>query len=248
MVGNRTMKVQFTGTGSILTPYLSASLCVENFLQIDVPNGFCKQVRKFGYDFSGIDVILISHFHGDHFFDIPFLLMEIGLRKKRDKPLRVLGPKGIEQEVMGLHQRAFDNWEKVSANCLLEFGTFSTNEVIQFRGSGISVEPIQVEHGPIEAWGFLISDGKASLGVTCDATLCDGVEQLVARADCIIGDASFPKDTHDHMGLETLISLANRAENRQKRFYATHLSDASRCQPLDGRICIPVDGDEFFVE
>jgi ribonuclease BN (tRNA processing enzyme) len=42
-----------------------------------------------------LDVLWISHFHGDHFIGVPALLLRFW-EMKREKPLTILGQKGIE--------------------------------------------------------------------------------------------------------------------------------------------------------
>jgi ribonuclease Z len=44
-----------------------------------------------------IDRILISHAHGDHCYGLPGLLASIAVHDRGDKPVEIIGPKGIEQ-------------------------------------------------------------------------------------------------------------------------------------------------------
>ena len=44
---------------------------------------------------TAIDVILITHFHGDHFAGLPFLLLDAQFTR-RTRPLVIAGPAGIE--------------------------------------------------------------------------------------------------------------------------------------------------------
>lgn len=47
-----------------------------------------------------IDAVAISHLHGDHFGGIPFLLLDALFVNKREKPLHIFGPPGIESRVI----------------------------------------------------------------------------------------------------------------------------------------------------
>ena len=51
---------------------------------------------------ASIDAIIISHLHGDHFAGIPFLLLEFTYQSQRRRPLKIIGPPGIEKRVMML--------------------------------------------------------------------------------------------------------------------------------------------------
>src|ERR1700730_17238473 len=50
-------------------------------------------VERLGIAHNSIDVILLTHLHGDHCGGIPFLLMDAMLAAKRDRPLTIAGPR-----------------------------------------------------------------------------------------------------------------------------------------------------------
>src|SRR3990172_6172094 len=60
-----------------------------------------QQLRRADVSPNDIEVVLISHFHADHFFGLPFLFLD-GKYKGRTKDVLVVGPPGIEEEVGGL--------------------------------------------------------------------------------------------------------------------------------------------------
>ena len=68
------MKLKVIGSGNIFSKQNSASYLIDDKILIDVPNGTCKTLKNIGIEPSKIDNILITHFHGDHFFDMPFVL------------------------------------------------------------------------------------------------------------------------------------------------------------------------------
>ncbi|HLZ48431.1 MAG TPA: MBL fold metallo-hydrolase, partial [Candidatus Limnocylindria bacterium] len=55
-------------------------------------------LKQASVDPNTIDAIVVSHFHGDHFGGIPFFVID-GTIAKRDRPLVVAGPAGIERRV-----------------------------------------------------------------------------------------------------------------------------------------------------
>lgn len=59
-------------------------------------------MKKAGFDPRRLDVILLSHLHGDHFGGIPFFFIEYLYQKPRDNLLHIAGPPGTEEKVCEL--------------------------------------------------------------------------------------------------------------------------------------------------
>lgn len=65
-----------------------------NAILIDCGEGTQIELRRNKLKYSQIDVILLTHFHGDHIFGLPGLLSSFGL-DGRTAPLKIYGPKGL---------------------------------------------------------------------------------------------------------------------------------------------------------
>ncbi|VYU07617.1 ribonuclease Z [Clostridium tertium] len=70
-------------------------------LLIDVGEGTQVAIRKNNLGFKAIDIILITHVHGDHIVGLPGLLSTIG-NSGREENLIIIGPKGINDVIKGL--------------------------------------------------------------------------------------------------------------------------------------------------
>jgi ribonuclease Z len=68
---------------------------------IDCGEGTQVTIRKMGLGFKAIDIIIITHFHGDHIVGLPGLLSTIG-NSGREKPLTIVGPIGINNVINNL--------------------------------------------------------------------------------------------------------------------------------------------------
>ena len=76
------MKVELIGTGCIGTKQNSASSIVNKKILIDVPNGICRTLRNLDKPLEYIQTVIITHYHGDHIFDLPFLILQKVISKR----------------------------------------------------------------------------------------------------------------------------------------------------------------------
>ena len=69
------MKLKILGSGNIFSEDNYASYLIDNKILIDIPSGTCKTLKRLGINSRNIVDVLITHFHGDHYFDMPFMLL-----------------------------------------------------------------------------------------------------------------------------------------------------------------------------
>lgn len=67
------MKAKLIGTGAIQSKRNSVCTLIDNKILVDVPNGITKSLMNMEEDVHGLEVCIMTHFHGDHCFDLPFL-------------------------------------------------------------------------------------------------------------------------------------------------------------------------------
>jgi ribonuclease Z len=63
---------------------------------VDCGEGTQRQLLRSGLGLLDLDLVLLSHLHADHYLGLPGLLKTYGLRG-RERPLRVVGPRGLTQ-------------------------------------------------------------------------------------------------------------------------------------------------------
>ncbi len=80
--------------------YLSATMIQYRGrkILIDCGEGTQVSMREINSGFKSVDVICISHIHGDHIIGLPGMLGTIG-NSGREEPLYVIGPEGIKEAV-----------------------------------------------------------------------------------------------------------------------------------------------------
>jgi ribonuclease Z len=61
---------------------------------VDCGEGTQRQLLRSGLGLIDLDLLLVTHLHGDHYLGLPGLLKTYGLRG-RERPLRIAGPRGL---------------------------------------------------------------------------------------------------------------------------------------------------------
>ncbi|MEA4897988.1 ribonuclease Z [Bacillota bacterium Meth-B3] len=100
------LEICVLGTGAMmpLPERRLAALAVRldgRLMLIDCGEGTQLAVRASGWSFKRIDAICLTHFHADHVAGLPGLLLTMGASGRTD-PVRVIGPRGLNQVVAGL--------------------------------------------------------------------------------------------------------------------------------------------------
>jgi ribonuclease BN (tRNA processing enzyme) len=177
-------------------------------------------LKKLGLAPADVDVILLSHHHGDHFGGVPFLALHECYDGARDKPLRVLGPEGTETKVASVLPTFFPG---VEVRFPLEYRDLVPNE--EFAIAPLSGVPFEVEHySSGVAFGYRVEiDGKTVV-FSGDTAWTDVLATRSADADLFICECSSfetPIDKHmSHTDLE-----AHRAGLTAARTLLVHAGD-----------------------
>lgn len=103
------MKLKVLGNGGAVNiglPY--NSFILASTILVEAPPDVVHSLQRENVDLSKIATVYVSHFHGDHYFGLPFfLLMRYYLSqvKEPEGTITVIGPVGIKEktrEICGL--------------------------------------------------------------------------------------------------------------------------------------------------
>lgn len=92
------MEVRFVGTGDAFGSGGRFQTCIrlktaEQTLLVDCGATSLTALKNQNLDPGEVDVVAVTHLHGDHFGGLPFLVLD-GQFSRRSRPLRVVGPVG----------------------------------------------------------------------------------------------------------------------------------------------------------
>src|ERR1700757_2563184 len=130
------MQVRFVGCGDAFGSGGRSNTCFHftgesaNFL-IDCGASSLPALKRLGIVRDDIDLILITHFHGDHFAGLPFLLLDAQF-SRRTRPLVIAGPKGIEMRLTQVMEALFENSSKTKQKFELSVIALQPEETKRF--------------------------------------------------------------------------------------------------------------------
>ena len=237
------MKLRFIGTGSMSSVNNSASYLIDDIIAVDMPNGFCKNVMKIGIELDEIQDVLITHFHGDHYFDLPFYFYGLS---KTENSTNIYLNKSNKRKVMKLFKMAFPySMKEMKKNIKINYITEK-----HFKIGNYEIEKILVKHGRLKpAFGYIITNDNVKMGFTGDTSYCESVEKMASICDYLICDCRLKIGDNKHMGINNILDMAKRHKNH--KFIPSHMSDNTRrkmeIEKIDN-IIIPNDGDVIEIE
>jgi ribonuclease BN (tRNA processing enzyme) len=222
------MRLQFVGCGDAFGSGGRLNTCFHvtgdrvNFL-IDCGASSLPALNRLGIARDDIDLILITHFHGDHFAGLPFLLLDAQF-SRRTRPLVIAGPQGIEQKLPQVMEALFEHSSKTKQNFDLAVVTLKPEETRQF--GAVNVTPFSVVHGESGGpfLGYRIEAAGRVIAYSADTEWTQTLVPLAREADLFIAEAyTYDKVVKNHLSLTTL--EAHLPEIKPKRLILTHMSD-----------------------
>ena len=237
------MTVTVIGSGSMWNENNSASYMIDENILVDIPNGMCKNLFRQKFTPKQIDTVLITHFHGDHYFDMPFYMI---LKSKADnKNINVFCSKDGKKKIKKLLKLAFPNSVKSIYNSV----KMKYNHEDEFKTNGYDVIVVELDHGRMKpANGYILSDGKHNVGFTGDTKLCKNVEYMAKKCNYLFCDCMFIKGTDKHMGIDNLTYLSEKYP--KCKFVVSHMENDTREELKKKKIkniIVPKDGDEIKI-
>ena len=206
--------------------------CEATQFLIDCGASSLIAMRRFGVDPSLLDIILLSHLHGDHFGGLPFFVLDAQFGR-RTRPLIVAGPPGVEARVRDAMEVLFPGSSGVQRKFAIEFTELADgSETI--LGS-LSVIPYAVVHpSGAPSFALRVTCGGKVIGYSGDTEWTDALVEAARGADLFICEAySFEKKVKYHLDYRTLMDQRMRLGCR--RLILTHMSNdmIQRLQSLD---------------
>lgn len=222
------MQVRFVGCGDAFGSGGRLNTCFHvtgegfNFL-IDCGASSLPALKRCGIDLGAIDLVLVTHFHGDHFAGLPFLILDAQF-SRRERPLTIAGPAGLPARLAAVMEALFEHSSATRQRFDLDLIELVPD---QRRNLGtIQVTPFTAIHGrsggPFHSYR-IEAEGR-TLAYTGDTEWTDALVDLGRDADLFIAEAyTFGREVRNHLGYDRLAAELPRIAAR--RVVLTHLGE-----------------------
>jgi ribonuclease Z len=195
------LRVTFLGTGggpAVSADHAGPSALVEfndEVLLIDAGRGAVQRLQLVQRSPGSVAQVFLTHLHSDHTVGLPELWLS-GWWRGRKAPLEVLGPEGTRAMAANI-QKAWDYDLSIRSRAPEDLPRKAADLVgtdikpgIVYRGNGLTVTAITVDHGPVLCYGYRIDAGGHSIVFSGDDRASENLIEHSQNVDVLVHDMS----------------------------------------------------------
>jgi ribonuclease BN (tRNA processing enzyme) len=178
-------------------------------------------MRRFGVEPNEIDGVVVSHFHGDHFGGIPFLILD-GQFGGRTTPLRIAGPPGVEERVTAAQEALYPDSSKTRQRFAIDFIELAERRRVQVGALAVTAFPA-AHHANTAPLALRVEIDDRVVAYSGDTAWTDALVEASAGADLFICEMyAHGKDVPFHLNYGEF--KRHRSALSYKRLILTHAS------------------------
>jgi ribonuclease BN (tRNA processing enzyme) len=221
------VSVRFVGSGDSFGSGGRFQTCIlvegsRSRVAIDFGASSLIALAQQGIEHNTVDVVLLSHLHGDHCGGVPFLLLDAMLSARRTRPLTIAGPRDVERRLAEIREALFPGSHVMTPKFPLSWIELAPGQPRPILDLVVTSYPARHTRETNPTAVRLEIDGRV-IAYTGDTEWTEDVATAARGADLFIAECYFyDKPVKWHLNYPDVI--AHRAEVGARRLILTHMS------------------------
>jgi ribonuclease BN (tRNA processing enzyme) len=209
----------FSAEGRFQSAYIVES--PEGTLLLDCGATILTSTKSLKRSLAPVDMIFISHLHGDHIGGLPYLFLQYLYIEPRSRPLIIAGPPEVESRVRKLFEAMYPDTAAEPFPFELQF--IEAQPGCQVITKDIRVEPFVVSHSPHPvSYGCLITAGDKKIVYSGDSGWMESFITHTQDADLFLCECTyFDSRSETHIDYPRIVENLHRFG--AKKIVLTHL-------------------------
>lgn len=221
------MKITILGSGDAFGSGGRFNTCLhveagDDRMLLDCGGSSMVALNKAGVERNGLSTLLFTHFHGDHFGALPAFLLDAQFVSRREAPLTIAGPEGVEQRVKHILEVDFPGSSGNPWRFPVSFVEVTPARPAALAGFEVTAFPMVHDEraGPCQGYR-LAREGKV-FAFSGDTAWTDALVPLADGADILLVECyNYDKPLKNHLDYRTL--RMHRGELATPRIVLTHM-------------------------
>jgi phosphoribosyl 1,2-cyclic phosphodiesterase len=249
------MQIKILGNGGAINDGLSYnSFLIDDFFLVETPPDIMTSLFREQYDLSELRIIYLSHFHGDHYFGLPFLVLRLFFNSSGGSlscKIGIFGPAGVKSKSEEICRLALGDNHPVNA-WLIDNFTFTEisahSEIEIDNETSLKIFPM---YHILETCGFsLYRNNRIVFSYFADTVWNDKLlTQIELFPEVIIVDLNgeLTDEVKIHMSEQDMIEKAIPHSEGRILFYGTHLKTQKKSSHKNIKYAYPGEIITFTV-
>ncbi len=193
---------------------------------------------------ESIDCVLLSHYHGDHFAGLPFLLIEAKVTN-RQKPLTIAGPGPVQEKTAAFLETLFPGLSLGQLELPLKFVSLPDEEECQVGPLLVTAFP--VVHSPATLPHALrIEMEEKTIAYSGDTEWTDELIKAAQGSDLFICECfAYQEKVKSHLDYQTLLGKKDLLQTR--KLILTHMGPEMLASLREIQLDYASDGQKIVI-